>query len=93
MRASSALPLAVLLDGDHLRFVHRRAAAASCLPAVVQYDTDLKGPWSNATAGIDGVTIAIEPDFFGNGVDKVETWIPRTLAADGRMFLRLWAEE
>jgi hypothetical protein len=82
-----------VLDGAHLRFVHRRAAAARYLPAVVQYDTDLKGQWTNATDGIHGVTIEILPDFFGAGIDKVETRIPRTLAPDGRMFLRLWAEE
>lgn len=82
-----------LLDNTHLSFIHRRVAAARYLPAIVQYNGNLTNPWSNSTAGIDGVTIEIHPDFFGNGIDKVETRIPRALAIGGRMFVRLWSEE
>ena len=82
-----------MLDGTHLRFVHRRAAAARYLETVIQYDTDLTGPWSDATDGIGGVTIDIQPDFFGNGIDRVETRIPLSLAPDDRMFVRLKSRE
>jgi hypothetical protein len=82
-----------LLTQDHLIFVHRRVAAARYLPVIVQYNSDLSPAWNTAQAGLNGVTIANEADFYGNGIDKVETRIPRTLAVEGRLFLRLRAEE
>lgn len=82
-----------LLDETHLRFVHRRVAAARYLPVVVQYNTDLSPAWNLATHGVNGVTITTETDFYGSGIDKVETRIPRSLASEGRLFLRMRAEE
>ena len=82
-----------LLTQDHLIFVHRRVAAARYLPVIVQYNSDLSPAWNTAQAGLNGVTIANEADFYRNGIDKVETRIPRTLAVEGRLFLRLRAEE
>jgi len=82
-----------ILTQDHLIFVHRRVAAARYLPVVVQYNSDLSPVWNNAQAGVNGVTVTNEVDFYGNGIDKVETRITRTLAVEGRLFLRLWAEE
>lgn len=82
-----------LLTQDHVIFVHRRVAAARYLPVIVQYNSDLSPAWNTAQAGVNGVTIANEADFYGNGIDKVETRIPRSLAIEGRLFMRLSAEE
>jgi len=68
-------------------------AAARYLPVVVQYNTDLSPAWNLATHGVNGVTITTETDFYGSGIDKVETRIPRSLASEGRLFLRMRAEE
>jgi hypothetical protein len=38
---------------------------------------------------VDGVTITPETDGFGSGIDKVTVAIPRTLALDNKLFVRL----
>jgi len=79
------------VDANDLAFVFRRADAAATDPnteILVQYGSDLVG-WTPAEDGVDGVAITVDDDFYGAGIDRVTALIPRTLAADARMFARL----
>jgi len=82
-----------VLDETHLIFTHRRTHASRYLPIVVQYNSDLGPVWNNAQQAVNGVIITVSENFHGAGIDKVETKIPRALASDGRIFLRLHTQE
>ena len=76
-------------DGSGLHFVYRRNAdSVSAVTPVVKYSTDLND-WTPATDGVDGVTIAVEPNGFASGLDKVTVNIPAALTGTGKLFARL----
>jgi hypothetical protein len=82
-----------VIDETHLIFTHRRTHVSRYLPTVVQYNSDLAPTWNNSQQGVNGVIITVTENFYGTGIDKVETKIPRIVAADGRIFVRLYSEE
>jgi len=56
----------------------------------VEFGTDLtSSSWSKASHGSDGVIITSTPDGFSPGVHRIEVWIPKSLAPDGRLFARI----
>jgi len=73
------------LDGTHFVFTYRRSHAAAVLGPVVEFASDLAGPW---TAAVDGVnaTLAVEP-IPGTETDLVTVAIPA--AGLPRLFARL----
>ena len=78
-------------DPDNFLFIFRRSTAAgedANTSIVAQYSSNLSG-WTPAQTGVDGVTITPETDGFGSGIDKVTVAIPRTLALDNKLFVRL----
>lgn len=82
-----------VLDETHLIFTHRRTHVSRYLPTVVQYNSELAPTWNNSQQGVNGVIITMTENFYGTGIDKIETKIPRSVAADGRIFVRLYSEE
>lgn len=54
----------------------------------VEWATALAGPWTNVDA-TTGIVIDITDDGFGAGVDRVDVYLPCSLAVDGRFFTRL----
>ncbi len=77
-------------DPDFVIFTHRRTAEAAGdanTTIRVEYGSNLAG-WTEAVAGPD-VQIGVEPDAVEPGIDLVEVKIRRTLAADGKLFVRL----
>ena len=74
---------------DHVRFTYRRTDRANNNPAAaigVEWSTGLAGPWADAAPGI---VIDVIDDGFGVGVDRVNVYLPCSLAVDGRLFARL----
>jgi hypothetical protein len=83
------------LDGKY-RFVYRRTAEAhedDSTTIVVEYGTDPgAGSWLPAAhqgIGPDEITITVLEDGFGEGVDRVTVALPPSLAASGKLFVRL----
>ena len=76
--------------GDYMKFTFRRSSASveAGVGSDVQYDVDLAGVWATAVNGTDGVAILEVEDAAIPG-HVVEVYIPRSLAADGRLFGRL----
>jgi VCBS repeat-containing protein len=75
-------------DEDYLLFTYRRTDLANDDPLTtihVEWSTDLAGPWSDTSGMVEQVTD-------GAGVDSVKVYIPRALAAGGRLFTRLGVE-
>ncbi|MGB6222116.1 beta strand repeat-containing protein [Haloferula sp.] len=75
-----------------LEFVFRRTDLANDDPAttiVVQYGSTLSG-WTTAVDGEAGVTITVDEDGFGEGVDRVTVSLPTSLEAEGKLFARLF---
>jgi autotransporter-associated beta strand protein len=85
---SNALLPTATVDATNLTFVFRRTNASAGFNPFVEYGSDLTG-WTPAQAGVNGVTINEDGDFHGAGTDRVTVTIPRTLAADGKIFTRL----
>ena len=84
--SSRLLPVATT-DATHLIFTYRRTDASAGYNPFVEYgDLDT---WTLASDGDDGVTITVDDDFHGAGIDRVSVAIPRALAAGGRLFARL----
>lgn len=80
-------------DPDFFIFNHRRTDLANADGSTsigVEYGSDLAG-WTTAMAGPDVVITEFDDDYAA-GVDRVEVKIRRTLAVDGRVFVRLFAE-
>ncbi len=78
-------------DPNNFLFIFRRTTAAggdANTSIVAQYSSDLSG-WTPAQNGVDGVTITPETGGFGSGIDKVTVAIPRTLALNNKLFVRL----
>ncbi len=74
---------------DYLKFTFRRTDISAYIAPGVEYDTDLSGIWTSATNGVSGVVIQTADDGFALGVDRVDTYIPVSLAASGKLFARL----
>ncbi|MEP4076732.1 FG-GAP repeat domain-containing protein [Haloferula sp.] len=54
------------------------------------HSTDLE-EFTPAVDGVDGISVTVTDDGFGEGIDRVETSFPDSLAEDGRLFARLQA--
>lgn len=87
--SSSALLPTVTVDATYLNFQFRRTDGSAYLDPFVEYGTSL-GSWTAAQAGVNGVVVNENNDFFGAGTDRVIVRIPRTLVAPGStLFARL----
>jgi len=76
--------------GDYMKLSYRKttlSADAGLIPAG-QYDTDLIPGWSTAINGTAGVVVIETPNGAIPGSD-VDVYIPRSLAAGGKLFGRL----
>jgi hypothetical protein len=86
-----ANPRGNLSSSEYLLFTYRRADLAKNDPSTtikVEWDTDLVGQWTRADE-THGEAIVIEDDAAAAGIDFVKVYIPRSLAANGRLFARL----
>jgi hypothetical protein len=80
-------------DSNYYVYSYRRSDAAYTDPQTsitAQYGSDLTG-WTNAVHNGVNVIITTTDNFYAAspGVDKVEVKVKRTLAVNGRIFLRL----
>jgi VCBS repeat-containing protein len=72
-------------DEEYLVFTYRRTDLARDDPS-----TDIQVEWSAGLAGSWGATTGmVEQVTDGDGIDSVKVFIPRALAAGGRLFARL----
>lgn len=92
---SALMPTGELVSADvgagttaYLKFTFRRSTASASLHPGISYNTDLGTTWALAE-GAPGVVIVPTPNGFETGIDKVETYIPRTLSVGGKLFGRL----
>ena len=85
---SSALLPTITVDGTYLNFVFRRTADSVAYDPFVEYGSTLAG-WTPAEAGVNGVIVNEDAEFFGTGIDRVTVRIPRSLAVDSKLFGRL----
>ncbi|WP_411845027.1 autotransporter-associated beta strand repeat-containing protein [Roseibacillus persicicus] len=77
---------------DYLLYSYRSVADAALVDPGVEYDTNLLAdPWTFALDGFDGIVIEVMPNGYGEGVDRVDTYLPASLAVDGKLFARLSA--
>lgn len=75
---------------DYLLFSFRAVQGANLLQPAAEYDTDLQGElWTLAINGTDGVVVQTIADGFGAGVNRINAFLPASLAEDGRLFARL----
>ena len=88
---SSALLPTASVDATNLTFVFRRTDDSAGFNPYVQYGSDLSG-WTQALAGVGGITVAEDNNFYGGNIDRVTVTIPRTLVPGGTMFARLRIE-
>ncbi len=84
------LPSATLTNDD-LVFTFRQTAAAAGSGVTAEYGSSLAG-WTTAQDGVNGVTIAAGPDDT-DGTPTVVVTLPRSLAPDGKFFVRLKLDE
>jgi autotransporter-associated beta strand protein len=90
---SAALLPTIGLDATYLTFAFRRTDDSAGLNPLAEYSTGL-GTWTKAEAGVNGVTIAEDNDFYGGGTDRVVVKVPRALAAPGsKLFVHLKVTE
>ncbi len=78
-------------DPDYVRFTYRRTDRAKNNPSAsiaVEWATALVGLWTNVNATANIVT-EITDDDFAVGVDRVNVYLPRSLAVEGKFFTRL----
>jgi hypothetical protein len=76
---------------DYVRFTYRRTDRANNNPSAtikVEWGTDLVGSWVDVDVTPD-VVIEVTDDGFGAGVDRVDVYLPSSLAVDGTLFARL----
>lgn len=75
---------------DYFQFSFRSVAGADLLQPGAEYDTDLQGEfWTFAIDGLDGIVVQTTVDGYEAGVDRIDTYIPASLAVDGKIFARL----
>lgn len=100
--SSALLPTLALVnadpDGDltfsnYLLFTFRRSDSAAELNPVCQYNTGLTGSWTDADGGVNGIFVAETNNGFGTGIDEVKVYLPRSLSAGGKLFVRLAVAE
>ena len=75
--------------GIIISYPHSQQAAIS-VSSALEYSTDLAS-WTAATEDDTHITIDIEEDFYGEGIDRVEVHLLDALAPDGKFLLRLRA--
>jgi Domain of unknown function (DUF4082)/Bacterial Ig domain/Fibronectin type III domain len=78
-------------DPDYARFTYRRTDRAKNNLAVtlkVEWGTVLVGPWTNAGTTANTLIDVID-DGFEAGVDRVDVYLPCSLAVAGKLFARL----
>jgi autotransporter-associated beta strand protein len=85
---SNALLPTATVDATSLTFVFRRTDDSAGFNPFVEYGSTLGG-WTPAEAGVDGVTISEENDFYPGNIDRVTVVIPRSLATGEKLFARL----
>jgi len=73
----------------NLVFVFRRVAAAAQYNPYVEYSTSLAPVWTQAQHGSAGVTVSVDANGAGSGIDLVTVTLPQALAGSGRLFARL----
>jgi hypothetical protein len=91
-RPDAGLLPTISTNANYLLFTYRRSDLARDDPSTsinVQWATGLSGPWTNAVNGTSGVVIVEQNDAAGAGIDLVTVSIPRSLAANGKLFARL----
>ena len=79
---------------EYFKFIYRltQASVDASVVADCDYCADLpEGVWNCAVNGVNDVVIFNTSNGYGAGVNKVEVWLPLTLAPQGRMFVRLHA--
>ncbi len=85
---SSALLPTLSTDATYLNFVFRRTDDSASYDPFVEYGSTLAG-WTAAEAGVNGVIVNEDDDFFGTDIDRVTVRIPRALATGSKLFARL----
>lgn len=85
---SAALLPTSALDGTYLNVVYRRTDDSAAFDPFVEYGSALTG-WTEAQAGVNGVLVSEDNNFYGAGIDRVTVRIPRALAVGSRLFARL----
>jgi autotransporter-associated beta strand protein len=85
--SSTALLPTATKDATHFEFVFRRSDDSAGSAPFVQYGSDLTD-WVVAQNGTAGVTIAVDDDFHGLGMDRVRVRIPLPVA-ESLLFARL----
>lgn len=75
---------------DYLLFSFRAVEGSDIVQPAAEYDTDLQGEfWTLAINGSDGVVVQTVVDGFGAGVNRIDAYLPASLAEDGKLFARL----
>ncbi len=82
------LPEFEVVSDTHVTFTFRCLAVAAYANPVVRYGNDLTG-WTTAVHGSGGVTIAVNPNHYDTGIDRVIATLPR--GGSGKLFARLQA--
>lgn len=89
--SAALLPTVDNSNASYVDFVFRRTDDAAESEHFVEYGSDLTG-WTTAEPGEpeeNPVVITDTDDGFGEGIDQVTVRIPRALAEDARLFVRL----
>ena len=68
----------------------RSKNAAISVSSALEYSSDLVN-WHAATENDTNITIDVEEDFYGEGIDRVEIHLLDALAPKGKFLLRLKA--
>ena len=84
--STTLLPTATK-DTTHFEFVFRRSDESAGSAPYVQHGSDLSG-WATAQDGAAGVTVAVDDDFHGLGIDRVRVRIPLP-SGESSLFARL----
>lgn len=88
--AEEISPVASPVEGG-LEFIYRRTDLSNndgVTDIFVEYGSDLTG-WTPADDGLNGVSIEVNDDLYGDGIDQVVVTLPFSLAVDGKIFARL----
>lgn len=85
--SAALLPMASL-NGDYLDFTFRRTDASASFNPYVEYGSTLTG-WTSAVNGVNGIIITVDDEHFGAGIDRVTVRVPKALATNDKLFVRL----
>ena len=86
-----ALPGGNPEDANCIRFTYRRTDRAKNNPSAtlkVEWASNLMGPWTNSNVTAN-VVIDVTDDGFDIGVDRVDVYLPMSLAVESKFFVRL----